>query len=306
MLWDAQIHQLEHNQHGLELLTQYSQSSSSHYRAWRGLLNIIGHLSKGLFGTATTEDINVLRHAVEELQANSQHLNHNKAELLTVFNKTHHLLGNTIFGMQADHAKIQQLASNLELVTNITNDLTQNVTYMQFARKMDINIQQLQDIFGNYADQNQEFCHQRMQLQRGWLTEEILPPDILNTILQRMRVQHLATLPTHWYYENLPVHPLWDNKGQLAFKVSLPGLTNEPYLYHKLCYFHVNWGKSMLRKIVGHNEIAINTATGRSFIPKKWVLCWCWATGLLPKCSSTAWQLRIQFDLGYGGYWMSL
>ena len=99
------------------------------------VINIIGHLSKGLFGTATTEDINVLKNAVDELQANSQHIYQNKAKLLTVFNKTCHLLGNTMIGMQADHAEIQQLTSDLVMVANVTNDLMQNVTYMRFVRK---------------------------------------------------------------------------------------------------------------------------------------------------------------------------
>ena len=266
MLWDSQLHQLDDPDipDDLEMSVPRRMHTS---RRRRGLLNAVGLFSKSLFGTATQEDVDLLKNAVAESRTNLANLFHNQEQLLTVYNKTRNLLKNSFINVHALQSITQRLSSNVEAMNNETTRLTHAVNYLVFARKMDVSLQRVADVLNIYRRQQNIFHQQKMQLERGWLTEEILPPYVLDTVLLQIRQNHMATLPLHWYYEHLSVQPLWEQSDQLSFKVTLPGLSTEEYLFYQFTYFWVNWGNDHLRKITGRDKIAINTATGHSFTP---------------------------------------
>ena len=70
-----------------------------------------------------------------------------------------------------------------------------------------------------------------------------------------------------WYYQYVTVEPMWESEGELAYRVLIPMLSKEQYLYFKLHYFDVPIGKGVLRKVKGQSRVAVNTQTGASFYP---------------------------------------
>ena len=238
------------------------------HRVKRGLLNIVGTLSKSLFGTATAEDVRALQHAVAEAQENTQNLYHNQRDLLSVFNKTRHIVAQNALDIEEIQREMHTLFQNIRIEANETNALIKSISKLDFSRRMDLNLQQMKDVVHHFRLQQQVFHQQRVQLERGFLTEDILSVHILQDVLRQMRERHLATLPPTWYYENLRVLPLWEQQHELAYRLTIPGLSTEEYLHYKLRYFGVKWGPSHIRKLVGRDEIAINTITASSFVPE--------------------------------------
>ena len=167
------------------------------HRVKRGLLNIVGTLSKSLFGTATAEDVRALQHAVAEAQENTQNLYHNQRDLLSVFNKTRHIVAQNALDIEEIQREMHTLFQNIRIEANETNALIKSISKLDFSRRMDLNLQQMKDVVHHFRLQQQVFHQQRVQLERGFLTEDILPVHILQDVLRQMRERHLATLPPH-------------------------------------------------------------------------------------------------------------
>ena len=57
-------------------------------RSRRGLIDVVGHLSKTLFGTATSRDINKVRRLINMLGNRQEEIVHHVTNLWTLVNKT--------------------------------------------------------------------------------------------------------------------------------------------------------------------------------------------------------------------------
>ena len=235
-------------------------------RSKRGLVDIVGHVAKSLFGVATSDDIAMLKQAIKESQHNSRVMFHNQEQLLTVFNKTRDYIENNQQSITEIEVEIQQMFRRVQDESNRTNALTRSVNSLIMARKIDSTLEQMEAIVADFISKSHVFHLQRMQLERGWLTEDILPPRILGNILRQIQSNHMGTLPPHWYYQYVRVESMWERPNQLAFRVVIPALSAEEFLHYGFKYFYVPVGNH-LRVLSGRDEIVVNTATGHSFVP---------------------------------------
>ena len=233
----------------------------------RRLLDIVGKLGQSLFGLATTDDIKILRTAVLEAQRNAKVLFSNEHKLLSVFNKTRDFISQNHHDLETIRHEWGQLYATIQGEMNRTNHVIKMVNNLIWARHIDLNIGQMESAVNDFYAQQQNFHGHRLQLERGWLTEDILPPRVLGTLLQQIQNHHMTAAVSEWYYQNVHVEPLWDYGKQLAYQVVLPGMSSENYLAYKLRYFKVPVGGNHLRQILGNSEVAVNTATGHSFTP---------------------------------------
>ena len=248
------------------MLVMNTDDINSH-RVKRGLLNIVGKLGQSLFGLATTGDVEVLKRAVLESQNNAKALYSNENKLLSVFNKTRDFITRnhqTILRVEDEAGHLLQVVQS---EANQTNELVGVVNSILMARHVDTDLQQMETLIQEFHTQRQDFHQHRLQLERGWLTEDILPPAILDRLLNGLQDNDMITASLPWYYQNIHVEPLWDHGTQLAYRVVLPGMSSENYLSYDIRYFSVPIGRDHLQRVTGAPAVAVNTATGHSFIP---------------------------------------
>ena len=187
----------------------------------RGLLNAVGHLGKSLFGVATTDDIQALKQAIKELQAGSRVLYHNQQKFRSVFDKTRDYIEQNNDHIQDIEIEMRRLFQIASEEANRTNQLQQSFNSLVLAL-VDLNIQQMETVVHTFLIKKQLFHHQKVQLERGWLTEDILPSRILNFVLRQVQAQHMKTLPLVWYYQHLRVTSLWQYQQKLVYRVMIP------------------------------------------------------------------------------------
>lgn len=237
-------------------------------RIRRGLLNLVGEVSKTLFGTASESDIRELRTALNKVSDGTAVLVHDHMRMLTVMNKTRKYVQENRF----DIKDLQRHQKALDRqIMNFCDDVTQlsyRVSKLSLARSIDRVIEELTVVHNFYSAQMNTFRTQRYELERGWLTENTLSLSDLNETLATIRKWGYETPNAEWYYENLRIEPLWTENGKLVFRVLLPAVSRTQYLHYKIRYYPVVIDSDHIRVVKGHNDVVINTATGAVFWPK--------------------------------------
>ena len=165
-------------------------------------------------------------------------------------------------------------------------------------RHVDLAILQMEIAICDYRLQEQIFHQQRLQLERGWLTEDILSPPALASILQLLRCQGHGALDIEWYYQHVRITPLWREDRELVFCTVLPAIAKEQYLQYGLKYFKVPVDDNHLRQLVGQPRVAVSTLTGTTFVPKDCagtnpIVCDPTVRTLVPTCESALVMGRV-------------
>ena len=248
-------------------------------RVRRGLFDFVGKLSQTLFGTATQEDLLVLQEAVKQTQAGMAVLHHNAKEMLSVLNQTRRYVRENRMDLRTVQRETIKLAALATATARRTATLEVHLGRLRIQRQVDLALQQMEMAIWDYHLQEHVFHRQKTQMEWGWLTEDILPPASLRSILRQLHSRGYHTVPLEWYYENIRVSPLWDRSRELAFQTVIPALSPKGYLHYGLTYFEMPMGADHLRRIVGRPELAIDTESGASFVPDQCIghrpkTCW--------------------------------
>lgn len=188
-------------------------------RRRRGLVNVVGDAFHFLFGTATDDDVADVRAMVEKLANNQGRIVHQMSHFTTVINHT--------------YGEIQANRGRLNLITGKVSDLTRKLN-SEFRRtfgmlshlRLQVNINtvisQLEDIAHRYVRAHEAWEHRKENLEAGRLTESILPPSILESILAPADAFGAQLIePIQWYYEHATVIPIWTEE-YLVYKTCLP------------------------------------------------------------------------------------
>lgn len=238
-------------------------------RTRRGLLNLVGTVSKSLFGTATESDVNELRAALDDVGRTTDMLVHDHRRMISVVNQTRKYVQENRMDIR-DLQRHQEALDGqiLNFVDNVTR-LAHTVSKLTLARSIDQVIEELYVAHESYSAQMGAFLTQRYELERGWLTENTLSMQELNDILLTIRKAGYETLNAVWYYENLRIEPLWTEGGKLVFRVILPAVGQTQYLQYKIHFYPVALDSEHVRIVRGHNDVTINTETGAVFWPIK-------------------------------------
>ena len=239
------------------------------HREKRGLFDFMGEISKVLFGTATSTEVQNIREVINTNNEQVSILRHNQEKFLSVFNKTQAYISENRDLIQNIHANIDLIQQSLNETYGNLQNLEKRIRTVEIARIIDTNLDLLDEIMHEYVMQLQVFHQQQLQLERGWLSRDLFPTNQLSEILDHIRAAYLDVLPVTWYYHSMKITPIHDPEhilGQLAFKVYIPAISDYSYLHYKINYFKVPLGENQLRKIKGENDIVIDTSNGYSFV----------------------------------------
>ena len=239
----------------------------------------------------TEDDIRVLSNFIRQNQQGINVLQHNVGELISIVNQTRRYVRENRMDLQDVRAE----TARLHALATATARRTQALEFYQgrasIRRHVDLAILQMEMAIRDYRLQGQIFHRQRLQLERGWLTEDILSPPALASILQLLRRQGHDALDIEWYYQHVRVTPLWQEDRELLFRAVLPAVAKEQYLQYGLGYFKVPMDDHHLRQLVGQPRVAVSTLTGTTFVPKDCagtnpIVCDPTARTLVPTCES--------------------
>ena len=231
-------------------------------RSKRGLINAGGNLAKFLFGTATVEQFDILKEAVDHVREQGMVLYTNEKNLLQVFNRS---LQTVIENRYNDLKLLSDIRASQRVIKEGLIDLGGEIEKQNLARRIDMHIAQIENCINEFDRLIHIFHIQRTELEHGWISPQILPDHVLGRTVRTMTQLGFQTLSLEWYYKNLHVLPLWYSHGQLAFQISIPAVSMENYKYYQLSYFYVPWGREHLRKFQGNSYVALDTRTGNSF-----------------------------------------
>jgi len=185
----------------------------------RGLINAAGHVFKFLFGTATEDEVEDIKRVVREFERR-------QGRMLTMMGEFTTIVNHTYDEIQTNRDQLNLLA---QTVRSLTGRLTSELSFLHqrlkmLRRRVDIEfvLQELEGIVHYYVRSHEAFLHRKENLEAGRLTENILPPEILLSILDNPEDgrAHVVS-PLQWYYENTAIVPVWFDR-RLIYRTRLP------------------------------------------------------------------------------------
>ena len=237
-------------------------------RIRRALLDFVGRVQRAVFGVATMEDVQHVLNEVEVLRKSSRVVSHDTRRMLTYVNATRKLVAENRQDIAQLVNRTEQFAHLLTYIRRDALALTSAVRILESSRIVDQVLLLLDQAATKFSMEAMAFHQKRAELERGFLTEDLLSM----THLQEARTHLIALghfpLPPTWYYQFVKIVPLWNNgAGQLAYGVVLPAVSRTDYMLYGLQYFPVAYGPTHLRKMNGRPTVAVSTATGETFAP---------------------------------------
>lgn len=242
---------------------QYARTNLTSQRTRRGLINLGGKLLHHVFGVATDAQIDHCQQLIDAAMDRQSDIVNHYNELTTVVKKNQQ---NTIENRRLLKAVVNHFQN---VVTNATNWTRQR--FLQIHREMDIN--SFMQTLHMYTLQNihniDVYLQQRADLERGALTESILPKSYLQSLLAKVKRQlHLEPLEWHWYYSNININPLWQEGHNLVYITHLPFVAMNDYLMYTIQSFPVGHQNSTIQ-LNAQPHIAMDSTTSGLFIPSE-------------------------------------
>ena len=204
------------------------------------MIDGIGSLMHGLFGLATDNEIDEIRHRIEENRRQSRAMSTWADEYMVVMNATH---------------------DDVTLNRALINNITQNVA---IAIDLTHLILMLKDQMNQLEKGRRRTQEIRRDLEQGRLTERLFPRRLFRTMFIEPN-EHW--LPPEWYYRWCQVEPLWNQDHTYA--VRLPLITHETTQGYELQSFPV-WGpRNTTVRLRTSRYAVLNTATGLVSEPQR-------------------------------------
>ena len=167
----------------------------------RGLLDAGGHLLHILFGVATSEQVNKYTKLVTQLKDQNEAILHNIPELATMINQSRKYI-------KANEERITSIEAHEGVIRSYMRDMGKKLVAWEVRLnsaevqiEMDRILSVLEMLYSEYSLQVNYFHGHRIALEEGRLTENLLPPRELRTILQ-LAVQrgYKYVEQVEWYY----------------------------------------------------------------------------------------------------------
>ena len=188
-------------------------------RQRRGVIDGVGDALHYLFGTATDDEVADIHQAVEKLAQNQGRLIHQFSDFTTIVNHTYDEI-------QASRDQLDLLSIALYNLSAVVDDRVRSLMECVYQQEARANIEevlyQLERLGDRYVQAHEAWLHRKENLEAGRLTENILPPLVLQDILDSA-AGHASqpVTPLQWYYEHLTVVPIW-TESYLVYRTQLP------------------------------------------------------------------------------------
>lgn len=224
----------------------------------RGLINVVGGALHYLFGTATDDDIKDVKKMLNQLQRNQGRLVNQVYQFTTILNHTYDEI-------QATHTQLNRITENLRHFTHRLNVYLKNVVSqirnLNLKVDMEFMISQLEAISHRYVRSHEAFIHRKENLETGLLTEHLLPPSVLTTILTTSKgLPGQLIEPLQWYYEHSSIIPIWTEE-YLVYKTRLPVVDPVQWQYIHLHQYPMPM-KSFQARLMLPSEVLRDTSSG--------------------------------------------
>ena len=202
-------------------------------RAKRGLLNVVGELSRSLFGTATESDVAECRRQIELLRTRDRRVTHSVSQMLSVVNQTHTAVVQNRNHINVLQKYVQKVSEEVRHIANLWQRHDKLLQVVNAKLRIEQCLSAMESAHAHWVQQTARFNRQKAALELGCLTEELLSRIELNKILTSARSAGYYAPNIQWYYANLRVSSIFRSEDELLFRVKLPLTDNIKYnRYH--------------------------------------------------------------------------
>lgn len=236
-------------------------------RTKRAPFDFIGSLSRVLFGTATQAQIAALTKVVMDTQKGVLAMAHHNTEMISILNQTRMYIRENRFDINILQGETDLIIEQVNNILVRLQSFDRAIHKIHIRRRIDLLLDTVYRAINVYHRLSETFHRQRLQLERGFLTDEIMPISYLKAVLSKLEEKGHNCAPTRWYYQFGKIQLLLDTDEELVYQTVLPGLSDTKYLRYQLQYFPVPMGTEFLRKIVGRQNIVIDSISSGSFEP---------------------------------------
>ena len=240
----------------LLLKTQYNTSkvkveSARHKRA---LIDLVGHISRKLFGTATESQVGELMNIMEQAKIRQEVLFQNQEKLATVVNKTR---------QQAliNHEDIQRIFNDITKLHNVLRDSVKKADRMNAYFGMMDTASQLEIIHQLTSQRHRTYIAAVEAIRNGHLTEDLLNDIQLQEIIRLMsRIGWMLPIP--WTRTFSPVTAVSEVGNELVATCTLWAASHEEYAkWHILAMWITTRAAHAFTKLEVHNVVVDKTFT---------------------------------------------
>ena len=218
----------------LDRLERIRGKESSRSRRKRGILNLGGSLLNTLFGVATEGQLQKYSKAVQSLSQRTSAIMHVVPELMTVVNQSRMYVKENREQLRTLTGHQQVVEQYLQNMSNRLADMELRLGAAELRLEMDRVISALETVYDLYQQDMRRHQEQRIALETGRLSEDLLSRTTLLSILETIRATGYNYIETlEWFYQYLTVQPVWQNDENLLFRIVLPLIDQTPsLLYH--------------------------------------------------------------------------
>ena len=217
-------------------------------------IGIGGKILSQIFGLVDSDQMEKYQAFVERNSKNIQSLYHDRDLMLSLYNKT-----------------TTEVSRNQRLIKGIN-------TYLQYFKDtvaadrirlhLDLLFSTFESLVNEFVSRKQHFEMQRRHLERGQLTETILPVERLTSILDNIDTQRfIAIKPIVWYYENCHIDSLKFSSKNLLYRVVLPVVDIDEWRRYQIRVWPFPKGSRFYTVDIKRPMIAIYPSTGELIHP---------------------------------------
>ena len=260
--WRTRLSQVK-----LKLTPDYLLGDRHHFklRNKRGLFDFVGLLSHHLFGTATVSEVRKLREILWKTMKDNQAINHVLSEFTTVINQTQvHVQENRdmINKLSAKVGHIIRYIGKIDELTQVVNANLQR----HYAERL---VEDIELLASAYTDVVERYHRQRAAMEMGVLTEDMLPPTVLQEVVTQARSRQRDMISSwEWYYQYVRVKPLWGQANMIVYQIELPLVKPVKYIHYVLEAFPVPQEGNTSATVKVERNVALDQAAGGLFIPR--------------------------------------
>ena len=254
----------------LHRLAQLHQSTiTSAARVKRGLFDLGGKILHSLFGVATNKQMKQYKKIVKDLRSALGSVVHHQSDLITAVNQSRLYISdnrNSIIHLN-EHQKV--VRKFLATIRHKMKSIYLRVGALEIRMEMNRVISSLETLHQEYIHQLKIYHIQKASLERGYLTETLLPVAVLESILHKASVAGYDIVSQiEWYYQTLTVEPIWQANNTLIYRIFIPMLDKTNYLYYRTFTYPTPIKNSTYKvKIILKKQYGLDTKSGGLFRP---------------------------------------
>ena len=203
-------------------------------RVERALLGFVGTIFRPLFNIPDFTDIKALQDLILKNKHQQSAVQHHVAEMVTWINATRSLVRQNAAHIMQVQRQTREAFLNFNRTQKELEEQHELMAAVTVSRTIDNALHDVELAISNHVDSLKHFHLQKLDLERGWLTENIIEISQLQNCLRHVKRKGYSVLNLEWYYQHVAVTPLWQEDDHLAFRAVLPAVDDEMYFGYSL------------------------------------------------------------------------